>query len=326
MKCLKRAILCSMVLLGGLAITPDAVLANEKMPSLQEMMSKQGVLDTQNVTQYWLDVPYATQSEAQKLDIYLPNEGEGPFPVILAVHGGGFEFGDKATDEMNPELTGVNRGYAVVSVNYRMSGEAKFPAAVHDVKAAVRFIKAHAAEYDLDATRIAAWGDSAGGNLVSMLGTTAGHPELEDLTMGNAYYDSSVTCVVNWFGPTDFSEMDALFEESGTKSAMRHSSSDSPESKYMGVAVELIPNLVGFANPESYISKDTVPFFIENGSEDTNVPTQQSVKFSEKLKKVIGEDKVVYIQLPNTGHGGPAFSTDENLDKVFAFLDKYMKK
>lgn len=149
------------------------------------------------VSRQWHDVPYADQSPAQKLDIFLPDTGEGPYPVILAIHGGGFMGGDKDSGEVNAEMTGLTRGYAVVTVNYRLSGEAPFPAAVYDVKAAVRFLKAHASEYQLDPDRIAAWGDSAGGNLASMLGTTGGHGELEDLSMGNADQDSRVRCVVD---------------------------------------------------------------------------------------------------------------------------------
>lgn len=283
-------------------------------------------INTQGVKKFFLDIPYASQSDAQKLDIYLPNEGNGPFPVILAVHGGGFQMGDKNSGEINPELTGLTRGYAVVAVNYRLSGEAPFPAAVYDVKSAVRFIKAHAKEYNLNPNKIAAWGDSAGGNLVSMLGTSAGHPELEDFSTGNANESSTVTCVVDWFGPTDFYTMDKLFKESGKKSFQEHDAADSAESLYMGVQVSKIPNLTKFANPESYISKNTVPFFIENGSEDPIVPTQQSKIFYDKLKAVIGEKNVTYILIEGGSHGGSLFETKENLEKVFAFLDKRMKK
>ncbi len=283
-------------------------------------------INTQGVTQKWLDIPYASQSEAQKLDIYLPNSGEGPFPVIVAIHGGGFMVGDKNSGEVNAELTALNHGYAVVCINYRLSGEAAFPSAVYDAKAAVRFLKAHAAEYHLDAGRIAAWGDSAGGNLASMLGTTAGRPELEDLSMGNAEQSSAVQAVVDWFGPTNFNLMDAEFKTSGKKSYQQHDAADSAESRYMGAQITTIPEKVKLADPETYISKTTVPFFIENGSEDGIVPTQQSVDFAAKLEQVLGKDKVTYIQLQGANHGGPQFETQENLDKVFAFLDQHLKK
>ena len=117
------------------------------------------------------DVAYAAKSPAQKLDIYLPSGGTKPYPVIVTVHGGAFSMGDKADGQQTPMLAALDRGYVVVSVNYRLSAEATYPAAVQDVKAAIRFLRANAAEYGLDPGRIAAWGDSAGGYLAAMAGT-----------------------------------------------------------------------------------------------------------------------------------------------------------
>jgi len=326
----KKAICLSLALGFSVLLGQVSALAAEgKQPdglaAMVQSVSKMEPRNTYGVTRKWLDVAYADRSAAQKLDIFLPEQGEGPYPVILAIHGGGFMVGDKDSGEVNAEMAGLTHGYAVVPVNYRLSGEAMFPAAVQDLKAAVRFIKAHAAEYNLDGSRIAAWGDSAGGNLASMLGTTAGHGELEDLSLGNSEQDSSVRCVVNFFGPTDFNMMDAQFAAGNVKPAQIHGEPDSAESRYMGVPIPTIPHLVPFANPESYISKDTVPFFLMNGSEDQIVPTRQSVDFAAKLKQAIGEENVTYIQLQGARHGGPQFTAKENLDKVFAFLDKHLK-
>ena len=113
--------------------------------------------NTDHVKRKFLDLPYADLSPAQKLDIYLPDEGNGPFPVIMSIHGGAFMGCDKADMQVLPMLEGLKRGYAVVAVNYRLSWEAKFPALVHDVKAAVRWIRAHAQRYHLDPEKIAAW-------------------------------------------------------------------------------------------------------------------------------------------------------------------------
>src|SRR5512136_1476982 len=156
--------------------------------------------DTSHIKRKFLDVSYAPLSPTQKLDIYLPDEDEGPFPVIMAFHGGAFMGCDKADMQVMPMLEGLKRGYAVVAINYRLSGEAKFPALVHDAKAAIRWIRANAAHYHLDPKRIAAWGGSAGGYLASMLGTSAGVPELEDLRMGNPDHPSHVQAVVSWYG------------------------------------------------------------------------------------------------------------------------------
>ncbi len=106
--------------------------------------------NTDHVKRKFLDIPYASLSPAQKLDIYLPDEGEGPFPVIVWIHGGAFMGGDKADLQVLPSLEGLKRGYAVVAINYRLSGEARFPALVHDAKAAIRWIRANAQIYHFD--------------------------------------------------------------------------------------------------------------------------------------------------------------------------------
>lgn len=281
--------------------------------------------NTQGTDRKWLDVPYAAESSAQKMDIYLPKEGKGPFPVILAIHGGGFASGDKGTMEVDGQLTGLNRGYAVVSINYRLSGEAKFPAALMDAKAAVRFLRAHAGEYQLDGSRIAAWGDSAGANLAALAGTTASHPELEDLTQGNARESSRVQAVVAWFPPVDYLQEDAQFRASGVTPYSWAEQPDSYIAKYMGAPIRDIAGLMRFTNPESFIAGDSAPFLIENGAKDTVVPPEQGQMLAQKLRAVLGPDKAVYIRLPEAGHHVADFMGKENLDQVFAFLDRYMK-
>jgi acetyl esterase/lipase len=270
------------------------------------------------------DVPYANQSAAQKLDIYLPKNGKTPYPVIVQIHGGAFKMGDKADGQVNASLEGLKQGYAVVSINYRMSGEAKFPAAVYDCKAAVRFVKANAKTYNFDPNKIAAWGGSAGGHLVAMLGTSGGVKELEDLSQGNAAFSSNVQAVVDWFGPINFNTMDGHFRASG-KGKPDHDAANSPESEYIGKKITDAPDLVKKANPTSYISRDDAVFFIQHGTADPLVPTQQSIEFAQELEKTLGKSKVTYIPLEGAGHGGPQFNTPENLKLVFAFLDKVLK-
>ena len=272
----------------------------------------------------WKDIAYANKSAAEKLDIYLPNEGNGPFPIIMSVHGGAFLGGDKADGQVNPMLQGLKRGYAVVSINYRLSGEAIFPADIMDVKAAIRWVKANANQYKLNPDKIALWGGSAGGNLVALAGTSAGVKDLEDLSLGNADKDTRVQAVVDWFGPTNFLLMDAQLKETGNGNP-DHSDANSPESRLMGQKITEIPEQVQRSNPETYISKDDPPFLIEHGTKDQLVPTQQSVQFAEKLEKVLGKDKVTLHLLEGARHGGPQYETKENLDLVFSFLDSLLK-
>ena len=143
-----------------------------------------------------LDIPYASQSPSQILDIWYPNqESDKPYPVIVHFHGGGFKFGGHREDSVEPMLRGTDRGYVVVSVEYRKSGEARFPAMLYDAKAAIRFLKANARKYQLDPDRIALWGPSEGGWIVSMAALTPGNPAFEDLTMGNAERTEPLTMI-----------------------------------------------------------------------------------------------------------------------------------
>jgi acetyl esterase/lipase len=169
-------------------------------------------MDVGHIRRKWLDVAYADQSSAQKLDIYLPDEGKGPFPMIFYIHGGAWQICDKRDVQLTPMLRGVERGYAVVSINYRLSGEAIFPAQIYDVKSALRFIKAEAPQYFLDKHGIAAWGASAGGHLSALLGTSPGIAELEDFSTGNVTEDTQVLAVVDWFGPTDGRAVDGNWQ------------------------------------------------------------------------------------------------------------------
>jgi acetyl esterase/lipase len=266
------------------------------------------------------DLAYADQSEAQKLDLYLPANGEGPFPVVVMIHGGGFMFGDKAD---GAGLTGVDQlleaGYAVASINYRLSGEAQWPAQINDAKAAVRYLRAVAAEYNLDPARIAAWGASAGGNLAALLGTTCGVAELEGAELGNADQSSCVQAVVDWFGPIDFLQLDAQF--AGTSCPQNHDAADSPESRLVGAPIQSVPDIVATTNAMNYIDDADPPFLIQHGSADCNIPPVQG----KNLADALGADRATYMLIDGAGHGGEQFATPENLQLVVEFLNQHLK-
>jgi acetyl esterase/lipase len=283
--------------------------------------------NTEHIRRKYLDISYAQLSPAQKLDVYLPEEGEGPFPVILSIHGGAFMGCDKADSQVMPMLEGLKRGYAVVAVNYRLSWEAIFPALVQDVKAAVRWVRDNARKYHFDPERIASWGGSAGGYLSSMLGTSAGIPELEDLSMGNPDQPCNIQAVVDWFGPTNFLKMDEQLEASGLfpPPGFRHSEADSPESLLLGEVITKIPERVVTANPESYIRPGAPPFLIQHGTRDPVVPVQQSIEFAAKLRQVIGADRVNLELLEGAEHADEMFEAPANVTRVLDFLDSRLK-
>ncbi len=277
--------------------------------------------DVSSIKRKYLDMPYSALSSSQKLDIYLPDEGNIPYPVILVIHGGGFEIGDKRDIKLLPFLSGINRNYAVVSVNYRLSYEAIFPAAVQDVKAAVRWVRAHQKEFQLDGRRIAACGGSSGGNLAAMLGVTGMVKDFDDPVLGNMEFTSEVQAVVDWFGPMEFLAMDEHFTKT-SRDVMNHFPPGSPESRYLGAPIHSVPDLVKKANPATYIHPGMPPFCIQHGNKDENVPYQQSEDFVKEIKSKAPDTWVQFELMNDAGHGDLKFETKENMDKVFAFLGR----
>ncbi|MEA4926224.1 MAG: alpha/beta hydrolase [Syntrophomonadaceae bacterium] len=271
------------------------------------------------------DIPYGNLSEFQKLDIYWPDKFDGPYPVIVSIHGGGYCAGDKTGSDAMVAWEGLQRGYAVVAVNYRLSTEATFPAQINDVKAAIRFIKAHAHEYDLNPDKIAVWGASAGGTLSALVGATADAPELSDPSLGNEDQSERVQAVVDWCGPINLLTMDEQYKASGVKGFPTNTPT-SYGSKYLGRLVTEVPELAKQANPESYITPDDPPVFIQHGTKDNWVPVQQSIEYAAKLRAVLGNDKVYLEIMPGVSHGGQAFNNSENVAKVLDFLDSVLKK
>lgn len=276
----------------------------------------------------FLDIPYCDQSDAQKLDIYLPDEGEGPFPVLFHVHGGGFFMLDKADHQLKPYLFGLERGYAVVSANYRMSGEAKFPAGIVDCKTAIRFLRANANLYHLDSDKIITVGGSSGGNYSEMLCVAVDIPELEDLSQGYQEYSSRVSCGIAWYAPTNFLLMDEQIEANGLTHAMgTHNADDSPESMYVGGGITKLPrDKVQAANPITYISAHMPPMLLQHGKKDRMVPYQQSEMFCQKACELAGDGHVELDLFENAEHCDPAFETRENMDRVFEFIERHLNK
>jgi acetyl esterase/lipase len=280
--------------------------------------------DVSHIPRKWLDIPYAGLSPAQQLDIYLPDGGDGPFPIVVNIHGGAFAIGDKRDAHLYSVLHGLTRGYTVVSLNYRLSGEATFPAGLQDVKAAVRWLRAHAEEYHLDGSRIAVCGGSSGGNYAAMMGVTANVDFFDDPRLGNMQHPCSVNAVVDWFGPTDFLRMDEQLAAHGLGPS-DHSEADSPESRYLGGRITEIPDRVRLASPITYVHADMPPILIQHGSMDCLVPVQQSLEFARVIQERVGSDRFELDVFVGAGHDDPVFDTEENLTRVFGFIDRHLK-
>lgn len=280
-----------------------AAFAQEKGPKLPDGMT---------MTK---DAEYGTH-ERHKLDVFTP-KGDGPFPLVVWVHGGGWQNGSKAGG--GPALKLLEHGYAVAAINYRLSQHAVFPAQIEDCKAALRHLRVNAKKYKIDPDHIGVWGSSAGGHLVALLGTSGGVKELEG--DNDAKASSRVQCVVDWFGPTDLTKMS---EQSKAKGPIDHDAKDSPESKLIGGAVQQNKEKAAKANPLTYVSKDDPPFLIFHGDADPLVPLGQSEILVDALKKE--KVAVELVVLKGAKHGGAEFNTADNFKKTLAFLDKHLKK
>jgi acetyl esterase/lipase len=280
-------------------------------------------MNTNWISRKWVDLAYGNESPNQRLDIYLPEQGDGPFPVIVAMHGGAFMGGDKADMQVTPMMSGLQNGYAVAPINYRLSGEAKFPAPIQDCKSAIRFLRANAAQYHLDPNKIAVWGASAGAHLAALVGTSPTIHELDDPAKADQYISCEVQAVVIWSGPTEnFLKMDEEFHRSG-RGTPDHSEEASPESRLMGRKITEIPELARKASPMSYITEDVPPFLIQHGELDHIVPVEQSIEFAAAIARTAGPERVALDVLPGVDHhGDPAFETDENIQRIWAFLDQ----
>jgi acetyl esterase/lipase len=258
------------------------------------------------------DLPYVSGGhERQKLDVYLPKDGTH-LPLIIHIHGGAFKMGSK---EQGVPLEYLSRGYAVASINYRLSQHAKFPAQIEDCKAAVRWLRAHATEYGIDPNRIAAWGASAGGHLAAMLGTTG---DTREFDVGEHLDQSSrVQAVVDYFGPTDFLQMDAQRLPNG----MTHDPADSPESQLLGGAIQENPDKAARASPLTYVTRDDPPFLICHGDADPMVPHHQSELLEAALRQA--GVPVTFYTVKGGGHG--RFSDPKVAELTQEFLEKHLK-
>jgi len=268
------------------------------------------------------DIAYGP-AKAQSLDLFLPSADHVPARAIVFVHGGGWAEGDKADGQEKGALDGVRRGYAVASVNYRLSSEAPFPAAILDVMAAIRFLRANAKRYGLDRDRFVAWGDSSGGHISALIGTAAKAPIFAGTSLGNPEQVSTVKAVIDWFGPINLGTMDAELLASKAGPANK-SAAGSFESLFLGKPLAQIPEVVRAADPATYIGADCPPFLIQHGDKDPLVPVEQSINFAAALKAKVPPDRVELDVLKGAGHGGEPFESAANLDRVFAFLEKHL--
>ena len=290
------------------------------------------MVDVSPVTRKWLDVPYDDKSPSQVLDIYLPEEGEGPFPAYIFVHGGMFLLGDKQDMQFMLAIDGVNRGYAVISLEYRRALETKAPAALYDVKAALRFLRAHAAEYRLDPERFALGGDSAGAYYAVFTAATEGIAAFDGPDPANAGVSSHVSAVIAECGVYDPGSIapDPELEAADPTAPFNGGLPRNLMTGAFGVNPNSIPDIIRLINPITYITKDFPPAFIQAGTEDMFIPCTESESLCRAITERCGADRVRCRIFEGWNHCAtghiltPGFFMAENMDRIFGFLDEVM--
>ena len=254
-----------------------------------------------SLTSVYRDLPYVRDGgPRQRLDLYVPTPPvprvwEQPLttvtrrlPLIVWIHGGAWIIGQK---EDTVPLEWLAQGYAVASIGYRLSGEAIFPAQLRDVKAAIRWLRAHADRYALDSSRIVVWGESAGGHLAALLGTTG---DVSSLDVGDHLDRSSrVNGVIDFYG-----NVDLVADASANPSV---GNVKSPHSQLLGGPVLERRDLARQANPLAYVSQDDPPFLVVHGDADRNVPHAQSVLLVDALRAA--GVPVTFYSVVGGGHG-----------------------
>ncbi|MFZ2490867.1 MAG: alpha/beta hydrolase [Thermoanaerobaculia bacterium] len=265
------------------------------------------------------DITYGVVgATALKLDLLRPRGLTGVrVPVVVFVHGGGWSSGDKAggIGQLTPL---VRRGYVGATINYRLSGAAKFPAQIEDAKCAIRYLRANAASLGIDPDRIGVWGSSAGGHLVALLGST-GDVEAWNASGGWPGVSSRVQAVADWYGP---SNLNTMGPQSLPCSGINHDAATSPEGQLLGCAIPSCPDRAAAASPVTYVTADDAPTLLMHGTNDCTVPPGQSQELYDALRATGVDATLVF--LAGAGHGGPEFAAASGM--VIEFFDRQLRK
>ena len=276
-------------------------------------------LDVSGIRRKFLNCPYG-EDPKQSLDIYLPNEGSGPFPIVFYAHGGGWAAGGKGDTQLVPFIGGVTRGYAVISLDYRLTPNIRYPENLFDIISAMRWTAQNAETYLLDPTRAALCGSSAGAHLAMMAAFTRGQAAF-------GYEPGAPSCrvlaVVEQFGPTDFSKIHSHFDESG----FARTTAPDDENTFdimLGVKADLIPNLMRFINPIDNVQPGIPPILIQHGKHDPVIPYQQAVELYGKILAVAGEGMAEFDLSDEFLHADPGYAAPESVERIFGFIDRYL--
>jgi acetyl esterase/lipase len=282
---------------------------------------------TEYIINKFLNIQYAQGDERRQLDIYLPNEGDGPYPVVIDIFGGGWFFGNKSSYKLEPALNLNRKGFAVVSINYSLSYQQQFPVQVDEIKTAIRFIKKHAVEYKLDPSKVALMGESAGAHYAALCAISSSCNALEDKeSWGNIEVSSEVQAVIAIYCPSNLGllkeELDVLGLEPTFKEV---GEADSMEGVLFGRRKPAdVPELVKLADPHTYVNKNCPPFLFLHGNKDQCIPILQSMTLAAAIKKAAGLERAEYHIVEGASHNLAQFETEEIYQIEEAFLRRVL--
>jgi acetyl esterase/lipase len=251
-----------------------------------------------------------------KLDLASPVRGDGPFPAVVCIHGGAWQAGKREDMEFFARYL-AEQGYVAATVSYRLAPAHLWPAQIEDVKCAVRYLRAHAKELNIDPANIFATGASAGGHLSLMLGLMEAKDGLEG-TGGHAEFPSTVRGVANFFGPTDFKVWTAAGETDAAKPEDKKSQAQQILEAWLGTS-DRASDLVRQASPITYVHAGNPPILTFQGTTDDIVPASQATLLHEALEKAGVQQKLVLMQ--GEGHGWGGEKMDGSMHETVAFFD-----
>jgi len=285
MKLHRKSLVIVLTLLTIACASCNEVLTPNLSKELLDMKAQVG--DKAKVYQ---NVEYAkVDGQSMLIDLYVPKGASEPVPVIVWIHGGAWRENNK---DWCAATRFIDHGYAAVSISYRLTGVARFPAQIHDCKGAIRWLRANAAKYNIDPDRIGVFGASAGGHLAALLGTSGGVKELEGTVGGNLEYSSNVQAVCDWFGPIDLARMYRGLPKGDWR---------------IDVFVDLLGGHLArvearaeLASPDTHIDASDPPVLVMHGEIDDVVPMEQSIQFQKNLRKAGVETR--FVAIAGSGH------------------------
>lgn len=288
-------------------------------------------IDPSQYAHAWENVPYAEQDPLQVVHIYTPGDA-GDYPLLVYVNGGGWVQQLTNYNTVPGAWYAPSQGYALASVGYRLAPKWHWPAQALDVKAAIRFLRAHAADYGYNADKIVVWGNSAGSHVLSMCCATNNLPTFEDLTMGNPEQSSEIQGFISFYGVFDIYQMDlanyiSVEELNELGEAPEGLGDDRPGMRYawnieLGCNAFDHPGVAAAASPIHFVTKDFPPTYFFQGLADPGAHFTQTTSMYNKIVRLCGKDRAKLEVFPGAVHGDPVIKADDVTKRIYDFVDE----